>query len=54
DKGKGIFIKPVKPMKKKDLIKLDEEAALKLQAKFDEEERLTREKSGKKKKPILP
>ncbi|GJS49448.1 hypothetical protein Tco_0599569 [Tanacetum coccineum] len=33
---------PVKPMKKKDLIMLDEEVALKLQAEFDEEERLTR------------
>ncbi|GKD75027.1 hypothetical protein Tco_1333309 [Tanacetum coccineum] len=30
------------PMKKKDLIMLDEEVALKLQAEFDEEERLTR------------
>nr|GEY70413.1 hypothetical protein [Tanacetum cinerariifolium] len=37
DKGKGIMIEePVKP-KKKDQIMLDEEAALKLQAKFDEE-----------------
>ncbi|GJX80480.1 putative ribonuclease H-like domain-containing protein [Tanacetum coccineum] len=40
---------PVKPIKKKDLIKLDEEAALKLQAKFDEEERLPREKAEKEK-----
>ncbi|GJW67833.1 hypothetical protein Tco_0122257 [Tanacetum coccineum] len=41
DKGKGIMIEePVKPMKKKDLIRLDEEVALKLQAKFYEEERL--------------
>ncbi|GKF68621.1 hypothetical protein Tco_0198300, partial [Tanacetum coccineum] len=37
DKGKGILIEPVKPIKKKDLIRLDEEAALKLQAEFDEE-----------------
>ncbi|GKC10806.1 hypothetical protein Tco_1007588, partial [Tanacetum coccineum] len=45
DKGKGIIIEePMKPMKKKDLLKLDEEVALKLQAKFDEEERLAREK----------
>ncbi|GJW11623.1 hypothetical protein Tco_1577450 [Tanacetum coccineum] len=44
-KGKGIIIEePVKPMKKKDLIRLDEEVALKLQAEFDEEERLAREK----------
>ncbi|GKA82049.1 hypothetical protein Tco_0788797 [Tanacetum coccineum] len=44
---KGIVIteleEPVKP-KKKDIIRLDEEIALKLQAKFDEEERLAREK----------
>ncbi|GJV25958.1 hypothetical protein Tco_1378653 [Tanacetum coccineum] len=45
DKGKGIMIEePVKPMKKKVQIMLDEEAALKLQAEFDEEERLTRDK----------
>ncbi|GJX58064.1 hypothetical protein Tco_0289454 [Tanacetum coccineum] len=44
-----ILIEPVKPIKKKDLIRLDEEAALKLQAKFDEEERLTREKVEKEK-----
>ncbi|GJT75056.1 hypothetical protein Tco_1041781 [Tanacetum coccineum] len=44
DKGKGILVEePVKP-KKKDLISLDEENALKLQAEFDEEERLAREK----------
>ncbi|GJS41298.1 putative ribonuclease H-like domain-containing protein [Tanacetum coccineum] len=44
DKGKGILVKePVKP-KKKDLIRLDEEIASKLQAEFDEEERLAREK----------
>ncbi|GJW09841.1 hypothetical protein Tco_1575668 [Tanacetum coccineum] len=44
DKGKGILIKePVKP-KKKDLIRLDEQIASKLQAGFDEEERLAREK----------
>ncbi|GJW85263.1 hypothetical protein Tco_0158408 [Tanacetum coccineum] len=49
DKGKGILIEPVKPIKKKDLIRLDEEAALKLQAEFDEEERLAREKAEKEK-----
>ncbi|GKA08842.1 hypothetical protein Tco_0688173 [Tanacetum coccineum] len=44
DKGKGILVEePVKP-KKKDLIRLDEEIASKLQAEFDEEERLVREK----------
>nr|GFC21384.1 hypothetical protein [Tanacetum cinerariifolium] len=42
DKGKGIMIKePMKPMKK-DQIRLDEEAALKLQAEFDKEERLAK------------
>ncbi|GKG05888.1 hypothetical protein Tco_0325974, partial [Tanacetum coccineum] len=46
-KSKGIWIEPVKPMKKKDQISFDEKTALKLQAKFDEEERLAREKSEK-------
>ncbi|GJW06297.1 hypothetical protein Tco_1568720 [Tanacetum coccineum] len=45
---KGIVIQrleePVKSMKKKDLVRLDEEIASKLQAKFDEDERLKREK----------
>ncbi|GKD35212.1 hypothetical protein Tco_1250721 [Tanacetum coccineum] len=50
DKGKGILIKPVEPMKKKDLIRLDEEVALKLQAEFYEEERLAREKAKKEQK----
>ncbi|GJS87694.1 hypothetical protein Tco_0770330 [Tanacetum coccineum] len=49
DKGKGILIEPVKPMKKKDLIRLDDEVALKLQAEFDKEERLAREKDEKEK-----
>ncbi|GKB92736.1 hypothetical protein Tco_0965008, partial [Tanacetum coccineum] len=45
NKGKGIMVEePVKTMKKKDLIRLDEETAKRLQAEFDEEERLTREK----------
>ncbi|GKD82751.1 hypothetical protein Tco_1349590 [Tanacetum coccineum] len=47
DKGKGILIEHVTPMKLKDQIRLDEEAYLKLQAKFDEEERLAREKAKK-------
>ncbi|GKE21495.1 hypothetical protein Tco_1433007 [Tanacetum coccineum] len=47
EKGKGVLIEPVKPMKKKDLIRLDEETALNLQAEFDEEERLAREKAEK-------
>ncbi|GJW59339.1 hypothetical protein Tco_0106070 [Tanacetum coccineum] len=47
DKGKGILIEPVKPVNKKDLIRLDEETALNLQAEFDDEERLAREKAKK-------
>ncbi|GKF31223.1 hypothetical protein Tco_0101021 [Tanacetum coccineum] len=47
DKGKGILIEPVKPMNKKSLIWLDEETALNLQAEFNEEERLAREKAKK-------
>ncbi|GJY43171.1 hypothetical protein Tco_0431384 [Tanacetum coccineum] len=45
DKGKGKRVEPepVKKMSKKDLLRLDEELAFKLQA--EEEERLTREKS---------
>ncbi|GJZ19315.1 hypothetical protein Tco_0555905 [Tanacetum coccineum] len=37
DKGQGILIEPVKPMNKKDLIRLNEETTLNLQAKIDEE-----------------
>nr|GEX82927.1 hypothetical protein [Tanacetum cinerariifolium] len=45
DKGKAImFEEPVK-LKKKDQIMLDEEVALKLQAEFDKEQRLAREKA---------
>ncbi|GJV49045.1 hypothetical protein Tco_1439257 [Tanacetum coccineum] len=44
DKGKEILIEPVKSMKKKDQIRLDEETALNLQGAFDEEERLKRRK----------
>nr|GEX48612.1 putative ribonuclease H-like domain-containing protein [Tanacetum cinerariifolium] len=40
DKGKGIMIKDLLKPKKKDRIRLDEETAKRLQAKFDEEERL--------------
>ncbi|GJX45817.1 hypothetical protein Tco_0262493 [Tanacetum coccineum] len=40
DKGKEILIEPVKPIKKKDIIRLDEEAALKLQAKIDDDHQL--------------
>ncbi|GKD41209.1 hypothetical protein Tco_1261416 [Tanacetum coccineum] len=44
-KDKNVDLK--KPMKKKELITLDEEIASKLQAKFDEEVRLAREKAEK-------
>nr|GEX66139.1 putative ribonuclease H-like domain-containing protein [Tanacetum cinerariifolium] len=47
DKGKGIMIKETVNPKKKDQIRLDKEAAKKLQAEFDEEERLAREKDKK-------
>ncbi|GKD26061.1 hypothetical protein Tco_1232275 [Tanacetum coccineum] len=46
-KKKGVVIQelePVKPMNKKDLIRLDEESSLNLQAEFDEKESLAREK----------
>ncbi|GJX62240.1 hypothetical protein Tco_0295140 [Tanacetum coccineum] len=46
-KVKGIVFQEPEPMKKKYLIRLDEEVALKLQAEFDEEERLAREKAEK-------
>ncbi|GJT10366.1 hypothetical protein Tco_0857408 [Tanacetum coccineum] len=46
-KGKGILLEHVKPMNKKDQIRLDEETALNLQAAFDEEEILAREKAEK-------
>ncbi|GJW48739.1 hypothetical protein Tco_0080385 [Tanacetum coccineum] len=51
DKGKGKMIEPepVKPKKKDVQIMLDEEATKKLQAEFDEEERLAREKAEKEK-----
>nr|GEX40602.1 hypothetical protein [Tanacetum cinerariifolium] len=48
DKGKGIMQEPDKPLKKKDQIALNEEVVRKLeaqmQAKLEEEERLTRQK----------
>ncbi|GJY44607.1 uncharacterized mitochondrial protein-like protein [Tanacetum coccineum] len=43
DKGKGIMVELEKTMKKKDQISADEETAKRLQAEFDEEERLARE-----------
>ncbi|GKD17195.1 hypothetical protein Tco_1206353 [Tanacetum coccineum] len=49
DKGKDKMVEEelMKKMSKKELLKLDEELALKLQAKEDEEERLAREKAQK-------
>ncbi|GKB78122.1 hypothetical protein Tco_0945017 [Tanacetum coccineum] len=44
DKGKEKMIEPKKPLKKKDQINFDEQEAIRLQAEFDEEERLAREK----------
>nr|GEU48699.1 hypothetical protein [Tanacetum cinerariifolium] len=44
DSAAGDIVEHVKPMKRKDQIKLDEEAALKLQAAFDEEERIAKER----------
>ncbi|GJU72974.1 hypothetical protein Tco_1264379 [Tanacetum coccineum] len=44
DKGKVKLIEPEKPLKKKDQIKFDEEEALRLQAKFNEKDRLARKK----------
>ncbi|GKB44971.1 hypothetical protein Tco_0889913 [Tanacetum coccineum] len=52
-KSKGILIEPVKPMKKKDQIRCDEETTLKLQAEFDEEERLARERAEKEKEATI-
>ncbi|GJZ36038.1 putative ribonuclease H-like domain-containing protein [Tanacetum coccineum] len=46
DEGKGIMIEePVKPKQKDVQIMLDEEATKKLQAKFNEEERLSKDKN---------
>nr|GFC06200.1 hypothetical protein [Tanacetum cinerariifolium] len=42
DKGKEKMIELEKPLKKKDQITLDEEVARKLEAKMEEEERITR------------
>ncbi|GJW94515.1 hypothetical protein Tco_0174187, partial [Tanacetum coccineum] len=45
EKGKGILIESVKHMNKKNQIRLDKETAINLQAEFNEEERLAREKA---------
>ncbi|GJY48852.1 hypothetical protein Tco_0438808 [Tanacetum coccineum] len=44
DKGKGIMVEEPLKVKKKDQISFDEQEAIRLQAKFDEEVRLAREK----------
>ncbi|GKD19759.1 hypothetical protein Tco_1208917 [Tanacetum coccineum] len=41
------MVEPEKPLKKKDQIRLDEETTKRLQAEFDEEERLTKEEAQK-------
>ncbi|GJZ38461.1 hypothetical protein Tco_0585024 [Tanacetum coccineum] len=52
DKGKAKMIEPepVKKLSKKDQLKLDEEVAQRLQAEFDEQERIKREKDEKEAK----
>ncbi|GJY38922.1 ribonuclease H-like domain-containing protein [Tanacetum coccineum] len=44
DKGKEKMIEPKKPLKKKDQSSFDKQEAIRLQAEFEEEERLAREK----------
>ncbi|GJV74633.1 hypothetical protein Tco_1506217, partial [Tanacetum coccineum] len=44
DKGKKKMIEPEKPLKKKDQVLFDEQEAIRLQAQFDEEARVAREK----------
>ncbi|GKC31412.1 hypothetical protein Tco_1038706, partial [Tanacetum coccineum] len=44
-KAKMIEPEPVKKLSKKDQLKLDEEVAQRLQAEFDEQERIEREKA---------
>ncbi|GJS04601.1 hypothetical protein Tco_0321109 [Tanacetum coccineum] len=44
DKGKGIMVEEPLKMKKKDQISFDQQEAIRLQAEFDEEERIAREK----------
>ncbi|GKE36391.1 hypothetical protein Tco_1459796, partial [Tanacetum coccineum] len=51
--GKRKLVEPEKPMKKKEVIRLDEEIASKLQAKFNEEVRLAREKAEKEEANIV-
>nr|GEW64188.1 hypothetical protein [Tanacetum cinerariifolium] len=53
DKGKAIMIEEHVKLKKKVQLMLDEEAALKLQAEFDEEQRIAREKDEKELEAII-
>ncbi|GJX67918.1 hypothetical protein Tco_0303645 [Tanacetum coccineum] len=55
DKGKGKMVEEehVTKMSKKEQLKLDEELALKLQAKEDEKEMLAKEKAQKVKEPNI-
>nr|GFD10627.1 hypothetical protein [Tanacetum cinerariifolium] len=48
DKGKAIMIEELVKPKKKDQIRLNEEAALKLQAEFDEEQKNCKRKNSKR------
>ncbi|GKC12316.1 hypothetical protein Tco_1009098, partial [Tanacetum coccineum] len=50
DKGKGIMVEEPLKMKKKDQISFDEQEALRLQAEFNKEDRLVREKAQQVKK----
>ncbi|GJR48697.1 hypothetical protein Tco_1316800 [Tanacetum coccineum] len=45
DKGKGIMVEEPLMMKNKDQISFDEQEAIRLQAEFDEEDKLAREKA---------
>ncbi|GJX85848.1 hypothetical protein Tco_0336622 [Tanacetum coccineum] len=47
DKGKAKMIKPEKPLKMKEQIRLDEELSFKLQVEEEEQARLAREKANK-------
>ncbi|GKF19716.1 hypothetical protein Tco_0068354, partial [Tanacetum coccineum] len=47
DKGKAKIIKPEKPLKMKEQIRLDEELSFKLQVEEEEQARLAREKANK-------
>ncbi|GJV98699.1 hypothetical protein Tco_1553951, partial [Tanacetum coccineum] len=44
DKGKGIMVEEPLKMMKKDQVLFDEQEAIRLQAQFDKEERIAREK----------